>query len=254
MPLKDPIRKKFFDALARAEFISDIIFYIGVVLSVSSVFASKDSPFYMYNIVMIGFGVCVLGTLFLGNAIKLYFSPRAEDNRRKDFFSNAMGVSLTHDKTDGYYNNEQIKPYRRMAAMVLENSLFSKQISLRMLAYERFKATLVVAVWLMIIFYRGGDYGFILAVSQAVFSEQIVAKWLKLEWLHGRFEKTYDRAYELLRSKSNSNEFNATVLDITAYYETSKSNASISLSSDIFSKINHKTSEEWENIKKTLSI
>lgn len=254
MPQSDPIRKSFFDVLARAESVSDLLFYTSCLLSIASVFLTKESPYGLYNIVMISFAVCVVITFILGNAIRMYFSPRAEDNRRKDFFSHAMDVSLTHEKTDGYYNNDIKKPYRRMAAMVLENSLFSKTIILRMLSHERFKVILVLVIWLIVIIYRDSDYGIILATSQAVFSEQVIARWWRLEWLHSRFEKTYDRIFDLFRTKSNAKEFDATVLDITSFYETSKSNASISLSSKIFESINPATSKEWEQIKNTLKI
>jgi hypothetical protein len=254
MPQYDPVRENYFDILEKSEFFSDILFYLSCILSVASVLVTKESPFGLYNIVMVSFGACVVISLILNNVIKMYFSPRAEDNRRKDFFSNAMDVSLTHEKTKGYYNNDLKKPYRRMAAMVLENSLFSKTILLKMLTYERLKALSSLVILLIIVLYRGSDYGIILAISQAVFSEQVLTKWIKLEWLHSRFEKTYDRTYELFRSKSNAKEFDATVLDITSFYETSKSNASISLSSKVFARINIATSEEWKKIKATLNI
>jgi hypothetical protein len=72
----------------------------------------------------------VVGVMFvLGLALRLHWTPRAEDERRRDFLSNAYGISLTHNQTTGYYNNNQTAPTRRVAANVMENSFFTRSIT-----------------------------------------------------------------------------------------------------------------------------
>lgn len=254
MSRHDPIRDDFYTPLERAELASEWLFHIGAALSISSFFVTKETTPELYPVVMIAFGLTVLFLFTTGLSIRFYFSPRAEDSRRKDFFSNAFNVNLTHRTTDGYYNNDQSNPIRRVAAQLLENSLFSKIIVLKMLAWERIKLGIYIAAWLALVLSRQTDFGLILAVSQAIFGEQIIARWVRLEWIRLRFEKTYDRAYVLLANNRSSNLFKAEVLDALTFYEATKSNASMQLSSRIFDKINPSVSQEWEGIKKTLKL
>lgn len=254
MSRHDPIRVNYYDALERADKLADWLFYLGAVLSIASLFVVKDEHPLFYNVVMIGFAVSVLFMFVVGLSTKLYFSPRAEDGRRQDFFGNAFGVDLSHEKTDGYYNNDQTEPVRRIAAQVLENSFFSKNIALRMAFRERIKISVYVFLWIVCLSRRESDFGFILAASQAVFSEQVLAKFVRLEWLRIRFERTYENTYRLFKSKPSDADFNAMTLEILSFYETSKSNAAIPLSSTVFEKLNSKLSIEWDSIKKSLKI
>ncbi|NWB64305.1 hypothetical protein [Pseudomonas sp. F1002] len=254
MSRHDPIRVNYYDALERADQFADWLFYLGAVLSIGSLFVVKEEYPLLYNFVMIGFAVSVLFMFVVGLGTKLYFSPRAEDGRRQDFFGSAFGVNLSHEKTDGYYNNDQTEPVRRIAAQVLENSFFSKSIALRMAFRERIKVSVYVFLWIVCLSRRESDFGFILAASQAVFSEQVLAKFVRLEWLRIRFERTYENTYRLFKSKPSHADFNAMALEILSFYETSKSNAAIPLSSAIFEKLNTKLSIEWDSIKKSLKI
>lgn len=49
--------------------------------------------------------------------------------------------------------------------------------------------------WSICVLNRQTDLGIVVAASQAVFSEQVVSKWLRLEWQRIRFEKTYDDVF-----------------------------------------------------------
>jgi hypothetical protein len=207
-----------------------------------------------YDFVMTAFAIAVIALFALGLVSRLYLTPRAEDKRRQDFFSSACGVGLTHEKTEGYYNNDFVEPIKRMAAQVLENSHFSKAIALRMARFERAKVAVYALAWLLCLLNRQTDLGIVVAASQAVFSEQVVSKWLRLEWLRIRFENTYDDVYRLLQSRPTASKFNAMTLESLGMYETAKANGAVTLSSRLFRQLNDELSAEWERIKRELKI
>lgn len=254
MSSSDPIRARYYDAVELADKVSDGLFYTGAILSIVSLLVEKQAHPNAYDFVMAAFAIAVIALFAVGLASRLYLTPRAEDKRRQDFFSNACGVGLTHEKTEGYYNNDFVEPIKRMAAQVLENSHFSKAIALRMSRFERAKVAAYALVWLICLLNRQTDLGIVVAASQAVFSEQVVSKWLRLEWLRMRFEKTFDDVYRLFKSRPVAPIFNAMTLESLGMYETAKANGAITLSSRLFRKLDPELTVEWERIKAELKI
>lgn len=254
MSRSDPIRTRYYDAVELTDKVSDGLFYLGAILSIVSLLVEKQAYPIAYDFVMAAFAVAVIALFALGLVSRLYLTPRAEDKRRQDFFSSACGVGLTHEKTEGYYNNDFVEPIKRMAAQVLENSHFSKAIALRMARLERAKVAVYTLAWLLCLLNRQTDLGIVVAASQAVFSEQVVSKWLRLEWLRIRFERTYDDVYRLFQSRPAAPKFNAMTLESLGTYETAKANGAVTLSSRLFRELNDELSAEWERIKRELKI
>lgn len=250
----DPIRKKYFEAVSLAEALNDWLFYAGAALSIAAVFVDKPTFPNAYEWVLLVFAVVVAAYFAVGMFLRLYLVPRADDARRHDFFTSACGIDLTHIKTDGYYNNDFTEPIKRMAAQLLENSLFSKSIALKMARVERVKVAIFVIALLVCILYRRSDLGYIAAACQAVFSEQVLSRWLRLEWLRTRFEKTFEDVYRLFQAGPNKAMFSAMTLDVLSAYETAKANAAVTLSGGVFGALNPSLSQEWETIKKSLRI
>lgn len=254
MSRSDPIRTNYFDAVQQAEKISDCLFYLNALLSFCTLLVEQKAHPDAYDVVLLLFSISVVAMFALGLTLRLYLMPRAEDKRRKDFFSSACNVSLIHQQTDGYYNNDFRDPIKRMAAQVLENSLFSREITLRMARRERVKVAIYALIWLVLLHNRRTDLGWIVAASQAVFSEQILSKWFRLEWLRVRSEKTFDDVFRLFQTRPSVAQFNAHALDALSTHETSKANAAITLSSKIFDYLNPSLSTEWDKVKATLKI
>lgn len=254
MSRSDPIRKSHYDAVSTADAVSDWLFYIAAALSLAFPFVEKTSYPVAFDWLQYLFALAVVLLFSIGLTSRLYLVPRAEDTRRKDFFSSAMGVSLTHNRTDGYYNNDLTNPLRRMAAQVLENSHFSKAIILRMLRVERTKTFVYLAVWLLFVIHRGTDLGWIVAAMQAVFGEQLLSKWVRMEWLRIRCEETFGKIFSLFQAGANPLRFSTMTMEAVTAYESAKANAGIVLSSKIFNELNNELSTEWNTIKATLHI
>lgn len=254
MSRTDPIRTNYFDAVERAEKTSDWLFYLNALLSFCTLLVEQGAHPEAYSVLLLLFGISVAAMFTLGLILRLYLTPRAEDKRRQDFFSSACTVSLIHQQTDGYYNNDVKGPIKRIAAQVLENSLFSKEIALRMARRERVTVAVYALIWLFFLYNRRTDLGWIVVASQAVFSEQILSRWFRLEWLLVRYEKTFEDFFRLFQTRPSVGQFNAHALDALLMYETAKANAAITLSSKIFDDLNPSLSAEWDRIKVTLKI
>ena len=254
MSRSDPIRTNYFDAVQKAEKVTDWLFYLNALLSFCTLMVEQKNHPDVYEVVLLLFSISVVAMFALGMMLRLYLTPRAEDKRRQDFFSSACNVNLIHQQTDGYYNNDFKDPIKRIAAQVLENSFFSKEITLRMARRERIKVAVYALIWLVLLHNRRTDLGWIVAASQAIFSEQILSKLFRLEWLRIRFEKTFDDVFRLFQIKSSVGQFNAHTLDALTMYETAKANAGITLSSTIFDDLNPTLSTEWDKVKETLKI
>ncbi|TPG45517.1 hypothetical protein EAH75_18030 [Rhodanobacter glycinis] len=252
MSRSDPIRKEYFKAVELGDKVSDFLFYLGAFLSIVCLLVNQANFPAISSAVLIAFGVSALSLFVMGLVSRLYLTPRAQDKRLQEFFSSAWGISLIHQKTDGYYNNEFADPIKRMAAQVLENSHFSKAVSLRMARAERVRIILYVSLWLVCVLCRQTDLGVVVAASQAVFSEQLVSRWIRLEWLRVRFEKTFDDVYKLFQSQPPVDQFHAMAFEAVSLYETAKANAAITLSSKIFDDMNLSLSNEWDVIKAAL--
>jgi hypothetical protein len=253
-PRLDPIRQRYYDPLELIDKVSDILFYGGAALSLVMPFLDKASHPILYNWGLILFGAAAVALFGLGLVVRLYLTPRAEDERRKDFLTSACGVDLAQETTVGYYNNNLSKPTERIAAQILENAYFTKSGALYLLKVERTKVVVYFSVWLVCIFHRDVDLGWIVAASQAIFSEQVLSKWIRIEWLRIRTERIFDSVYQLFQTRPNVATFNAITFESFAKYESTKSNAAITLSTRIFEANNAKWASEWGVIKVKLKI
>lgn len=254
MSRSDPIRDRYYRAIEIADAASEWLFYIGAVLSLVSFFVDKIKFPIFYAIILIAFCLATVSLFAVGIISRLYLTPRAQDKRLQDFFSSACGVNLIHQRTDGYYNNDFIDPIKRMAAQVMESSYFSKAIALKMAKYERIRVIVYGAIWFICLLCRRVDLGIVVAASQAVFSEQVLAKWMRLEWLRGRFESTFEDVYRLFQSQPPVEQFNAMAFEAVSKYETAKANAAITLSSKVFNEMNPVLSQEWDTVKAALDV
>jgi hypothetical protein len=250
----DPIRDRYFRPLEIAEGWSDKLFYAAALLSFAVLLVDKAAYPTGYQIVQISFLMSVIIVFILGLGVRLYWTPRAEDQRRLDLLSNTLGVPLTHEKTTGYYNNDQTIPIKRLGVAVMENSHFSRAITLEMAKMERIKVFVYLIIFVIALLYRNTDLALATAAAQAVFSEQILSRWFRLEWLHSRCDDTYKHLYDVFQTSPNRDTLNAKVFAYFAFYETGKANAGIMLSEKVFQKLNPTLSIEWENIKTTLNI
>ena len=250
----DPIGDRYYKPLRRADAAGDWLFWIAAILSFAAVAMDKDAAPRIYGWINIIFIIAVAATFIIGIACRLYLTPRAEDNRRKDLIANSFDTSLTHESTTGYYNNAEKNPFRRIVVSVMESCFFTGRIAQLMLFRVRLLTAGYFLAFAICVLTRETDLGLIGAGAQAIFSEIVLSKWLRLEWLRHRSEQTYDAIGQLVRTGGSFNRehVRAQALELVARYETSKANAGVVLSNALFEKHNPPLTKEWDAIRSTL--
>jgi hypothetical protein len=251
---KDPIGDRYYKPLEWADRTLTVLFWISAFLSFVIVLGNRAAYTLLYDGMQIAFVLLVIALFIGGLAVRLYWFPRAEDRRRDEFLSSALDVALIYERTQGYYNNAETDPVRKLAAALMENCFFTRSIAADMAARERYLVIVYGAAFAVAILNRGTDLGVAAIAAQVVFSEQLLSHYVRLEWLRGRCDGLFRRLYDLLQSPPEEQSLNARVLDAFSAYETTKANAAIMLSSRVFKKRNAELSDEWKSVKQTLGL
>jgi hypothetical protein len=139
----------------------------------------------------------------------------------------------------------------RIAAQVLENSFYSRDTAASMASEERIKIAIYALVWIIAVLNRSTDLGAIGVAAQIVFSEQIISRWLRVEWLRFKCEALFEALFQLIKSRSALEVASVKVL---GEYEVVKATAAITLSTRLFERNEERTTREWEEIRRTLGI
>jgi hypothetical protein len=64
---------------------------------------------------------------------------------------------------------------------LMENRFFTRAVALEMLKKERATVAVYAALFLFAVFIRSTDLAVIPIAAQALFSEQLISRWLRLE-------------------------------------------------------------------------
>jgi hypothetical protein len=116
---------------------------------------------------------------------------------------------------------------------------------------ERIKIAVYAALYALVILNRSTDLATIAVAAQIVFSEQIVSRWLRLEWFRRECERTYDNVYRQFQTKGQMDAFS---IEALGQYEIAKATAAISLSSRIFQASAERADAEWARIRAALGL
>lgn len=256
MPKVDTVGDKYYKPLEQADAVGAALFWVVSILSIAALFVDKTSYPLAYDMLQGLFIVCVLLFFFQGQIQRLYLFSRAEDKRRQELLSNSYSVALTHEETIDYYNNDQTNPLKRLAASVMESSFFTREIVRKMLVGQRTKTSGYLVIYLVAVLNRSTNLEILAVAAQAVFSEDIIARWLRMEWLRIRSEQVFDNLNRLFTGKPAFSRpaAQSQAIDLFSFYETTKSTAAILLSSRLFHKHNVRLTGEWEQIRGRLGI
>lgn len=252
----DTVGDNYYKPLARSEAVGGGLFCVVAILSIAALFVDKAVYPLASDILQVVFIVCALLFFFQGQIQKLYLFPRAEDKRRQELLSNSYGVTLTHEETVEYYNNDQTNPLKRLAASVMESAFFTREIVRKMLVGQRMKTIGYLVIYLIAVLNRSTNLEFLAVAAQAVFSEDIIARWLRMEWLRIRSEQVFDNLNRLFTARRDFSRrvAQSQAIDLFSFYETTKSTAAILLSSSLFHKQNARLTAEWEQVRGRLGI
>lgn len=250
---EDPIRDRYYRPWELSESIASGLFWAAAALSFAAVLVDKAAHPREYGFVLTAFATAVVAFFIAGLANRLYFSPRAEEARRQEFISNVFGVDLTHERTVGYYNNGETDPDRRLALCVLENAFFTKAVLREMAPWVRIRTAAYLALWIAAAVWRETPLDWIAAGAQVLFSEELVSKWIRLEWFRMKAETVYSTTFRVVRSSPGQDRLRTLATEAFAGYEAVKSVSGILLSEKAFLKLNGKLSPEWDRVRESLA-
>ncbi|MBM0838696.1 hypothetical protein [Staphylococcus epidermidis] len=235
--------------------IKKMLFYLSLFCSCIITFII-DNDFKYFIIVLY---ILVLVFFFaIDTILTVWLIPKVENTRKTHLLSDSFGLPLNDEKTKGYYNNKSSPSIFRLGLNTFENSLFSFEISKKMLIKERCKSIFSLTILLFLLISRSTHIEVLLFIVQMLFGTNIIINWIKLEKYKIETEKIYQEFRYIylinIKHKGKINENLSKILDITIEYEVLKARMGIMLSTKIFNKINGKISEKWESIKKDLKL
>lgn len=246
---------RYYDPAVKIELTGKYLFALIAIISLLMPYANKlDASAQNYLQAVFISIVAVYFTL--AQIPRFYLVPRAERMRRKQLLSNSFGTALSLDMTSLYYNNAYSPSLIRLGANVMENSFFSKEVSGKMLIKSRFVTGAYAIAWLIAITLKHNNLEVLISITQLVFSAEIIAQWMNLEFLHFRYERIFEQlhAHFLHEIGEESHRAVATIIDAFVEYEAAKSSAGLLLSSKIFFKLNPMLTARWDQIRKDLKI
>lgn len=231
------------------------LFWCIAGLSLLQIFPSVV-PQLITTFISIAFVLLTLIFFSLSQAQRYYWLARAESERRRALLTDALGVPLSHEVTQLYYNNSYEPSLRRLGANLLENSFFSSEVTKSMLGGCRLQSGLYLSLWVIFFALRYSDYQLLIVVTQIVFSAEIIASWINLEILHRRYESCFEKLKALFRLNDGLSGASsiAEILDVAITYESAKAAAGVLLDENTFQKMNETLTNRWNRMRLNLGI
>lgn len=247
---------KYYKPVNIVNIVLAILFWGSIFSALVLLYAEATIPLSLQKWLQLIFIILVVIQFVLSLILKLYSTPKAERERRKQLLSDAFGVALSQNDTSLYYNNTYAPSLLRLGANTMENAFFSKEISKDMLKCKRIITAIYLIAWLFAVINRDSDLAIITWATQIIFSGQVVAQWVTLETLRFRCNQTYEQLYAhfLHGVGENTSEGIATILDAFTAYESTKAVAGIKLSTKTFEKLNDNLTREWHGIRTKLKM
>jgi uncharacterized protein YhhL (DUF1145 family) len=246
---------KYYGSAAKLGDIGTFLFWIIALVSLAMPYSQKLEP-VPQSVLQSIFLVVVLIYFVLSQVSRFYLIPKAETKRRMQMLSDAFDVTLSHEKTQNYYNNLFPASFNRLGANTMENSLFSSKVAAEMLSPKRLIIGFYIVAWFIAFSLRHNNLDVLTWITQLVFSGEIIAQWLSLEFLRCRHERTYDQLHDhfLHSVGSDTSEGKASILNYFAEYESAKASAGLLLSTKVFNKLNPSLTGDWKQIRQDLKM
>lgn len=250
----DPIRINYFDIIEKVDKRANVLFFVGAALSVASTLVPEVRYPKLFVWIQIAFLATVIGLFLLDLTVKLRLSPRAADARAQDFLSHAYGQDLLATRTSGYYNNNAELGMQKIAAQTFENTLFTKEISREMFNRQIPLGIIYGLIFVVGVANRDTSITLWSAAAQVLFGEQIFMRFVRLWWLQRRAEQIHEDLRRLYLSGSTGVQFDSIAMDAYTRYEMSKSTAGITLSSKIYTELNPRLTNDWNQLRTRYAI
>jgi hypothetical protein len=226
-----------------------LLFYVGLVLSAILLLwpggAGWIDPLLIITIIAgvltgVATGLCEIE----GNSLK-----------RSTQIGDALGVPLGGIPDKGYYNTNVPHSIIRLGVTSFENAFFTSQILHAMLRRRRIVTGAYIVVLVLLLSLRWASLGWLVLLTQGVFSTAIVAYWLRMEIFRYRTKRLCDEwQHFFLQKPSGTAADLAIILHHFTAYECAKDEAGMPLDSQIFDESNARLSAGWKKLSRRLGI
>lgn len=234
--------------------INNVLFYTIFVLSIGTAFIDKEFKTYFDYINIISMVMYSILTFY----VDYYLFPRAEQVRRRDFIDNSFGTILNINQSEGYFSNdEKAVGIYKAATNLFENSLFTTNISKRMLPNKIIVSTIFIVVIIVLAVNGFSNTQFAVPTLQVFLSTNILGELIKLFLFIQKNEVYFDNLREVFTNedfKVVPEKYLPNFLKTYLDYETNLAWGTILLDGKIYNQLNPTLSKEWENIKVKLKI
>jgi len=237
----------------RATTIGSYIFYAVTAMSASLLFWPQPTLASLFHPVLVAAAAASVAMTILAAVSQ----TRGNRLLRESQLADALASGIAARPRDGYYNNPLEPGVARLAATTLENTLFTAAVAERMLRTERIRNSIYLLVLILLLASRGTGTELLLLLAQTVFSADLMLNWIRLEVFRARSATVHARLKDVFlhrRDAAGDNNRVAIMLAAFAEYECAKDAAAMPLDSTLFEKMNAKLTEEWEQLKKQLSL
>lgn len=252
MSKKDDV-SKLYDIVISCKKIINFTFYLNIILSFVLIYLISSE---ILNLQLITIFLNILVS-FLSDFI---FFPKSEEERLRSNIKNSLGVDVTENDTDGYYNNKQQHSIQKVILNTFENIFFTKNIVNKMLFKDWIKPFIsVVLLTVAFVFFR--ERSIILIVFQSIFSSNYLIGYIKLCIFKVKLDVLFSKFRSKLKTEDRKGGVNSLtkeelVILITesVEYEMLKSSFKVMLDSKVFKENNEKWSNEWNEMAETIVV
>lgn len=250
MSQKDEI-KPLYDRLAKFSQISQILFYLNFIPSVTMLFAPSS-----LHVIIVTLAILIsISYVAICTYIEISLFYNAELERRKGFLCNSLGANISDLKTAGYYNNDSHKPsIIKMGINCFENVFFTKKNLKEKVWQEAIKAFswLLIFVFSCLLFH---DKKIVLILAQFTFSGVILIKSARHIVYANRAQKLYEQFHAIfIEAEITHPHHLIQIIQYVMEYECLKSSSKTQLSTKVFDKHNKEWSDEWDEMKQKIKI
>gem|GEM_PF-496617 len=254
MNKKVPFKNKFGTA-RKYDKISTYLLYSSTILLFASFISGNFFDFSLTVICIIETINCLIIILFsISEFVMNYTHFEAEAHRREDLVDNSFASFIAENRTEGYYNNDNLKSgLYKMGVNNFESCFFSYNIAQKELP-RLWSKTIFISLFFIAIAVCGYNKLLIFTIQLSI-PVVLLQQSIKHSLFVWRLKNVLCR-YRVLFStlKNNSKKNDSEIIRDILEYEANIAWANILLNEKMYNKMNATLTDEWEKLKKEYSI
>jgi hypothetical protein len=247
--------QKSFDNTRKLSFCQNIVLVIITICSIVQIFLN------VYDISCGENALTVISSFFIVIYLVLEvlvndFFYNSGKKKRLDLIDHAFETHFTGEKSSGYFNSGNTpKGVYKLAVQSFENSLFTSEISKRMLLKSWGITSIIFIVFIFSAFI--GSQLLVNSLVQFAATGILIQQSIKLQLFSNRMNlvlNDFKQLFSDMRNLDDKSSKEGEMVKNILNYETTHSWGSILADSKIFNQLNPSLSATWEDMKRSYNI